>query len=328
MIRYIDMHCDTLMKAFFSSCEDLFEMKDSMFQWEPFFRSGGLLQFLAVFFLPRQENPSFRPPFELPDDETYFARTHAIYEETFRRHPDELMKVRSAADYDALERSGKRGGLLTLEDGRILNGRMEVLDRMFEQDVRLISLTWNHENCLGFPNSPISEVMRKGLKPFGKEAVAYMQKKGILVDVSHLSDGGFRDVADICGPFVASHSNCRELCPHPRNLTDDMIRTLGEHGGVMGLNFCPGFVDPSPNPVSTAARLAEHARHAARCGGIDVVAIGSDFDGISGSLEISSPDHMELLWEALRHSGFTESEIDKIAHKNAARLLREALPAV
>ena len=322
-MRYTDLHCDTLMKAFFEGRKSLYEIEDGMFRPAAFRRADGLLQFFAVYFPPHNE----RYP-GLPEDLVYFKENRQIFLRTMEDPSGEFQKVTSVVDYRNLLASGRMGGLLAIEDGKAVEGRMEQLDAFFEQDVRLISLTWNFENCFGFPNSKDQVVMERGLKPFGKEAVERMNEIGMLVDVSHLSDGGFRDVADISRvPFVASHSNCRALAPHPRNLTDEMIRRLAERGGVMGLNVAPSFVDPNPsNPVSNAALLAKHARHAADVGGVDIVAVGTDFDGTWGQIEIDTPERMELLWDSLKKEGFTEQEIEKIAWKNAERVLLEVLP--
>lgn len=322
--RYIDMHCDTLMKAFFSKHSDIYSVPELMFDFERFRNTGGMVQFTAIFFPPGNSSRTM----DMPDDMQYFHETQRIFENTISQHSREISKIKSASDLLELESSEKTGALLTMEDGRAVDGSFDRLEYFFEHDVRLISLTWNFENCFGFPNSKNSSVMEMGLKPFGKQAVEYMNKKGMIVDVSHLSDGGFYDVAEISKrPFVASHSNCRAVTDHPRNLTDEMIGILGNSGGVMGLNFAPEFVcEDSANPISTAEYLAKHARHAANVGGVDVVAVGSDFDGIHGEIEISSVDRTELLWTALARAGFTESEIEKIAFKNAARVLREVLP--
>ena len=167
--------------------------------------------------------------------------------------------------------------------------------------------------------------MAKGLKPFGKEIVEAMGAKGMIVDVSHLSDGGFYDVAGLLkGPFVASHSNSRSLCPHPRNLTDDMLRILGEHGGLAGLNFCPRFLRPDQN-ASEIDDMVRHIRHMVNEAGLEAVGLGSDLDGISGDLEISNIRQIPLLERALKKSGFPESAIEKIFWKNALRLLRDTL---
>ena len=136
------------------------------------------------------------------------------------------------------------GALLTVEEGGVLDGSMERLEQLFEKNVRLLTLTWNKDNCIGHPNHRDKEKNALGLTPFGFEVICRMEELGMIVDVSHLSDGGFYDVArTMKKPFVASHSNARALCGHPRNLTDDMLKLLAKHGGVAGLNFCPAFLD-------------------------------------------------------------------------------------
>lgn len=108
--------------------------------------------------------------------------------------------------------AGKVSAFLTVENGCIVDGKMERIDKLYQMGVRLITLTWNDDNCFGHPHAKEAERMRLGLTPFGRKAVTYMAELGILVDVSHLSDGGFYDVAELVrGPFVASHSNCRNL---------------------------------------------------------------------------------------------------------------------
>ena len=315
-MRYTDMHCDTLEWAYFHDRNDIWDLGETMFDFRRFREAGGAVQFTAVFF----------PPDRIPDDLAYFDTARRTLLDTVDAHRDVLSIIRGRDSYKEAMKAGKSAALLTLEDGRAVGGRQEMLDFFFERDVRLITLTWNFENCFGFPNSSDPEIMRKGLKPFGKESVARMEALGMIVDVSHLSDGGFRDVADIVkGPFLASHSDCRALSPNQRNLTDEMIRTLAEHGGIMGMNFYPPFLDPSMDPVCTAEVIVRHMRHAADAGGIGVVALGTDFDGISGKVEINSPGRMELLWDAMKRGGFTEGEIDRIAFGNADRFLSDVL---
>lgn len=151
----------------------------------------------------------------------------------------------------------------------------------------------------------------------------------MIADVSHLSDKGFWDIAThSTRPFAASHSNCRALAPHCRNLTDDMIRTMAEKGCLVGLNFCAGFLDNQPAPElcrSTAALMAKHAAHFKQVGGIDLIGLGSDFDGIGGKLEIDSCSKMYMLADALQKEGFTEDEIEKIFCLNAQRFFEENL---
>ena len=166
--------------------------------------------------------------------------------------------------------------------------------------------------------------MARSLKPFGRDAIRRMAELGMLVDVSHLSDGGFWDVADILRtPFIASHSNCRALCPHPRNLTDEMLRTLADRGGVAGLNFCPDFL--TPQSESTISAMLAHLRHMIRVGGIECVALGTDFDGIHGPLEIPDASRMSLLFDAMERDGFTTDQMERFAWGNAARVIKDTL---
>ena len=234
---------------------------------------------------------------------------------TQEKYGKEMRLVKTASQMVEAKREGKLAAFFTLEDGRSLNGSMEKLEAYYrELGVSLITLTWNYENCFGFPNSRKREVMERGLKPFGKEAVEYMNSLGVIVDVSHLSDGGFWDVAEISKkPFVASHSNCRALSPHPRNLTDEMLRVLAEKGGVTGLNFCSAFL--GKDTESWDSRLEDmiaQVRHMVQVGGINCVAIGTDFDGIQSRLEIGDPTRMELLFDGLRKAGFSADMVEQM----------------
>jgi membrane dipeptidase len=154
-----------------------------------------------------------------------------------------------------------------------------------------------------------------------------MNRLGMLIDVSHLSDGGFYDVARYSKqPFVASHSNARECTMHLRNLTDDMIRVLAEKGGIMGLNFESFFLNEGePTALSTVEDMIRHLKHIRNVGGIDVMAIGTDFDGTMHSSEIAHLGEMEKLTVALKKNRFSEEEIDKIYYKNALRIIKQVL---
>ena len=168
-----------------------------------------------------------------------------------------------------------------------------------------------------------------GLTEKGKELVAEMESLGIIPDVSHLSDAGFIDVLSVTKkPFVASHSDARAVCPSVRNMTDDMIVKLSERGGVMGLNFCADFLEEKPlgekNP-GTIAAVVRHAKHIVNVGGIDVLGLGSDFDGISTHGELPGAQSMGLLWDALHDAGFSEGELDKIFYGNVLRVYKDTL---
>ena len=148
----------------------------------------------------------------------------------------------------------------------------------------------------------------------------------MIIDVSHLSDQGFWDIAKHTQkPFVASHSNARALCGHARNLTDDMIKTIADRGGVIGLNFYGLFLNESADDFSNVKRMAEHARHIINVGGSECLGLGSDFDGIDGRLEMEDCSQMEKLIAELEKQHFTIGEIEKIVYKNTLNVYKEML---
>ena len=222
-------------------------------------------------------------------------------------------------------------GILTVEEGGVLNGKMERLDELYRRGIRLITLTWNYENCIGSPNSLDPQVMERGLKPFGIQVVERMNELGMIIDVSHLSDGGFWDCIRCSRtPIVASHSNARSLCSHPRNLTDEMLRALGNKGGVAGVNFYSAFLrEKDGTGESVRAGLEDIVRHMRRMmdqAGEDAVALGTDFDGFETEAlpeKIRGVQDMDLLWEAMKRSGITSRQIDKIAYGNVSRIMKE-----
>ena len=235
--------------------------------------------------------------------------------------------ARSAADIPGMEQDSRVAGVLTVEEGGVLNGMPERLEELYDSGVRLITLTWNYENCIGSPNSREPHLMQRGLTPFGVQVVERMNTLGMIVDVSHLSDGGFWDCIRYSEkPIIASHSNARALCPHPRNLSDEMLRSLGDRGGVAGVNFYGVFLRPDGRSDNTDIVL--HLRHMMNRAGEDAVALGTDFDGFDRD---SLPDgirgvqDMALLWDVMKGAGFTERQIEKAAYKNVMRVLRECI---
>ncbi len=222
------------------------------------------------------------------------------------------------------ELEGKLSAIVTIEEGGILNGKMERLQVLYERGVRLMTLMWNYENCLGHPNSRESQIMQKGLKPFGIETIEQMGKLGMIVDVSHASDGSFWDVMKYAkGPVVASHSNCRSLCDHPRNLSDEMIRALADKGGVSGLNLYGVFLGTTNE--SRIDEMTAHILHMINVGGSEFPAIGTDFDGFRGMdrMEIPMLSDMDKLWSNLKKNGLSEGQLEKIWSGNVLRVFRE-----
>ena len=321
MYSYIDMHCDTLLQTLHKGSSLLYE-NEGMQSLKLMHEAKQMCQFFAIFFPPRQENKE-NPT---PTDEEFFRILCRNFYEEIEKHP---YTVAFAHNYDDIRKNWEKGlssAILTVEDGRMVDGKMENLKMLYEQGVRAIALTWNFSNCFGYPNSEDKSIMQKGLTDFGKDALAEMNQRGILIDVSHLSDGGFYDVAFLSKkPFIASHSNSREITPHTRNMTDDMIRTLAECGGVAGLNFYSEFVNNRRDGVTSVEDLVAHVMRFIKIGGEDCIGIGTDFDGIENVPNISNPTQMPLLFDALQKKGITPRQLDKLASKNVLRVIKEAM---
>lgn len=313
----IDLHCDT---AFLMSvmkepialrqnnlCVDLEKMK----------MAGSVAQFFASFIHMKMFDGDFTKAYEAA-----LAMMRRTKEE-ISKNRDMIALARSYEELLTNQKNGLMSGILTVEEGGIIEGKMERLEELYREGVRLITLTWNFENCMGYPNSEDTEIMNQGLKPFGIEAVERMNELGMIVDVSHLSDGGFWDVMKYSKkPAIASHSNARRECGHRRNLTDEMIRALAEKGGIAGLNFYPAFL--SETGMANIDDIVRHIVHMYHVGGEEFVAIGTDFDGFEGAVDgIEHMGKMPMFYEALRKRKFTESQIEKFCYQNALRVIRE-----
>lgn len=325
-MEYIDMHCDTLEQALTQKKSTAYELENTMLDLKRLLVSGAGAQFFAMF-VPQRDKPEWFGLIEMPDLTELLMMMHKIYCNTMEQYSDAVAPARSLAEHRANRAAGKLSAFLTMENGYPVLGKMENLKKFRDMGVRLMTLTWNDPNCFGMNHSADAEKMRQGLTDFGKEAIPYMNELGIVIDVSHLSDGGFYDVAKYSTkPFVASHSNCRELCAATRNLTDDMIRVLAEKGGVCGINLMPAFVNKNPmDSHTTVAALCEHVEHLRQIGGEGCVGIGTDFDGIDGTFEIADCTDMHLLFEELHRRGYSDDFIDRFAFGNVERVIGDAM---
>lgn len=324
-MNYIDLHCDTLMMTWRETeGEDIVENSTYAVDFKRLKEAGAYAQFFAIFMLDKTFfNKIQRPPI---CDLDYIDSLINQLKKALRK----TKSVRLATSYHDLRRNINEdivSAFLTLEDGRVVNGDLEMISYLYKKGIRLITLTWNHENSIGYPNSPQSRYMKRSLKPFGNEVVKEMNRRGMIIDVSHLSDGGFYDVLKLSQyPVMASHSNARAISPHPRNLSDDMIKLLAHNGGVMGLNFCPYFLSADlTNVYSSIDLMVDHLNYVKKLVGIDVLALGSDFDGFSGVMEINSTSKIDLLFQRLDQEGWSTDEIEKFAYLNAMRVIEAVL---
>lgn len=329
-----DLHCDTLYR--------LLGREDTAGEpaVEAFAKDGGMLDLAKMragdYLL--QCFACFVGLEESPDPLVSALREADLFHRLLAAYPDDLVWVKSAADIDKLGEDGRIGAMLTIEEGAVCRDDLAILRDFYRLGVRMMTLTWNHQNGLGSPNItpdynedtwPVKDPGAPGLTGVGREFVAEMERLHVIVDVAHLSDAGIRDLLAIATrPFAASHSNARACCPHLRNLPDELLRAMGEKGCLIGLNYCPAFLDDTPDRkhcVGSVAQMARHAKYILNLAGEDALALGSDFDGIGGELEITGAQDLPLLAEGLVNEGIPARVVEKIFYKNARRFFRENL---
>lgn len=310
---FADLHCDTI--AWMLHCRrqgetmDLRDTHRMHVNLEKMRHSGYLLQNFALFVNLEKAKDPWGEVLTLAE----------LYISEMEKNADCILPVHSFADLEKARGENKMAALLTVEEGGVCRGELDHLRTLHRLGVRMLTLTWNHENELGFPNG-----RPEGLKERGYEFLAEMEKLGVIPDVSHLSDQGFWDVCrGAKKPFAASHSSCRALKDHPRNLTDQQIKALADRGGIAGVNFYAPFLGESE--TTRTADIVRHMKHMRDVGGLEVVALGSDFDGITCPLELVDASGMDQLVRAMETAGFTEGEIEAICWKNVWNFYRETL---
>ncbi len=256
MFDIFDCHCDTLTKAMWEN-KNLYK-NDLHLDIERLKKFKRAVQIFAVWL-----------------DMPYLDKA---YENTVRAIDFFEKQLIDHSEYITSDISdeGKVRAILSVEGGEALEGDMDKLYCLGERRVRLMTLTWNNENEIGY--GAVSGI-DKGLKDFGKAVIREMNDMDMLIDVSHLNDRGFWDVYNISQkPFIATHSNSRALCGHCRNLTDDQLRAMAETGGMVGINLYPPFVDGERGSLDNIIR---HIDHIMGIMGENNIALGCDYDGIS-----------------------------------------------
>jgi membrane dipeptidase len=236
------------------------------------------------------------------------------------RYSDLARPCRCAEEMETAWAEGKTAAILSVENGAALGGQLERVETLAQDGVKLMTLTWNGENQLGSGHST-----DHGLSAFGRAVIPAMEKHGILVDVSHLNDRGFSDVLDLAEkPFVATHSNARAVCPHPRNLTDDQIREMVSRRCLIGLNYCGLFLRSAHQPASLED-LFYHVAHFLELGAERCLALGSDFDGAELPPCLNSPEKVASLYDYFLRRGISADLCDRILFGNAMDFFRENL---
>ena len=348
----IDSHIDTIQRVLVMG-EDLGQRHDAGHVDLPRLREGEMHAPFFAFWVPAffQGAEAVRRTLDLRDAMQWVLDTHQ----------DQIELATTAADIRRIVQAHKISAFLTIEGGHTIDDDLRVLRNYYRLGMRSMTLT--HARNTNWADSSSDTPAHNGLTDFGKEVVREMNRLGMLVDLAHVSDKTFYDaLAVTTKPVIVSHSSMRAISNVPRNVTDDMLRALAKNGGVIGINFGMGFINPKDaealrsateteakaplltgkaldeyaaenaqklfgkrsKVVATLDDLADHVDHAVKVAGIDHVGIGSDFDGISGTVNgLEDVSKMPALVAVLLKRGYAEGDLKKILGENTLRVVGE-----
>ncbi|SDN29677.1 membrane dipeptidase [Fictibacillus solisalsi] len=302
-MNIIDFHCDALLKLYesngtlsFASAPELETNKERLKQGKV------KIQCFAIFIEP-----------EIPSDQKYQAalgQVDLFYSEVLRKNP-EMKHIRSWEEFDHLK-DGEIGAMLTLEGVDAIGNDLSKLHILHQLGVMSVGLTWNTANLAA---DGAGEPRGGGLTLFGRDVVRFLNQHQMLTDVSHLSEMAFWDVMETADYPFASHSNSKELCNHPRNLTDDQATSMFERGGTIHMVYNPPFIN-TDQYTATISDLIRHIDRFCSLGGVNQIGLGSDFDGISTfitDLE-NAAKSQNLINELLKH--YSEEQVRGFAFDN------------
>jgi membrane dipeptidase len=277
-----------------------------------------------------------------------------------RIYPDTFAMALTADDVVRVRKQGKIASLIGVEGGHSIDNSLAVLRSLYNLGARYMTLT--HSETLDWADSATDEPRHHGLTPFGEEVVHEMNRLGMLVDISHVSAETMHHVLKVTrAPVIASHSSAFALCPHPRNVPDDVLRLVAKNGGVIMVNFYPGFLTPEgaralkdvgkvykelkkryandaefkeayaqwkaehPVPGASIHDVADHIEHIIKVAGVDHVGLGSDYDGINAvPRQLEDVSRYPYLTQELLNRGHSRDAILKILGGNVLRVLRAA----
>jgi membrane dipeptidase len=280
----------------------------------PRLKEGGVD--LQVFAISGERDPT--PVYSL---RTAMEMIEAFYTEC-ENYPKLVSPVTNYAEIIQANKEGKIAAMLSIEGSDVIEGRISMLRIYHRLGVRMVGIVHSLRNLLA--DGVADNRTKGGLSNMGVEAIEELNRLGMIVDVSHLSDAGFWDVIEISkDPVIATHSNARAVCAHSRNMTDEMIKVLAEKGGVMGMNFAPDFVHKAKPSVAT---LVDHIDHIVDLVGPEHVGLGSDFDGIPSTPQgLEDASKIPAITEELVKREYSEDYIRLILGGNHLRLIKQVV---
>ena len=310
-ICVFDAHCDTI-----SRCWREYEGLDCNTGMISLERTAGFARYCQFFALWTADGYTGYPSGGDSVERAYQALLRC-FKEQMARNTDRIVQCRTAQDAENAHRQGKAAAFLTVEGAELLGCDPERLDGAAAEGVIAINLTWNHANAL---SGSSAEEPERGISPLGRRFVAKMEELHILVDVSHLSEAGFWDLADLARrPFIASHSNAKSVRDHTRNLTDGQINAIIKNQGVIGLNFYEDFVGGGRDFDA----LRAHLDRILGLGGAAHVALGGDWDGCDTIPALPSIDRIGDFYDYLLYHGYHETVVRNLFYNNLMRVVSE-----
>ncbi|KIL45115.1 dipeptidase [Jeotgalibacillus soli] len=313
-MKIIDAHCDALSKLIRDDTLSFHVPNNKMeSQFEYMKKANMAAQIFAVFVPP-----------DLPSNQRFNTALKMI--EKFHYDvvkKDTLIPILNGKDLEKVcgEKTQIRGGILSLEGADALEGNLLYMNTLYRLGMRALGFTWNFRNEAA---DGVEEPNAGGLSVFGMQVLIEANKLGIMLDVSHLSEKGFWNVAENSkDPFIASHSNCQQIYHHKRNLSNEQLQAIFKKGGVVGLTFVPSFITDEKKVNVT--HFLKHVDHVLTLGGENHLAFGSDFDGVSYTMEdLINGESYIILIEALLKQ-YKEEQVKKWMHENWLRVFSAVL---
>jgi membrane dipeptidase len=255
----------------------------------------------------------------------------ATFQSLCRAHPQIIRQCHNKEDIEAAMAAGIMAAVLHIEGAEAIAPDLSNLDHYYQQGLRSIGPVWSRSNAFGhgvpfdFPGSPDQGT---GLTQAGKNLIRACDEMGIMIDLSHLNEAGFWNIASLTSrPLIATHSNAHALSPSPRNLTDQQLTAIAESGGLVGLNFASGFLrEDGEKTADTALEvMIRHLDHLLDHLGEDGVALGSDFDGAVIPKAIGTAAGLPNLITAMTDAGYGKALIAKICHQNWLNMIAKQI---
>ncbi|MDP4180233.1 MAG: dipeptidase [Bacillota bacterium] len=309
-MRIVDAHCDTITKIM-ESGEELYR-NNSHIDIERMKRCGDYVQFFAAFI-----DPVFCQAYAMKRAVQIFDK---LYEE-LEKNKEHIALCLSYDDIIKASNDKKIAAILSIEGGEALQGELSALRMFYKLGVRSICLTWNYRNEIA--DGVLDGASGGGLTPFGRKLIGEMNRLGMLIDLSHVSEKGFWDCIELTNkPLIVSHSNAKSLCGHVRNLSDDQIIAIKKNRGVIGINFYTNFLNDSKK--ASIDDIIRHIEYISSLAGSEHIGFGSDFDGIETLPDgITGIHDMEKLINELYKLNYSQNDIEQICGENFLRVFKD-----